>query len=66
MRKRTDSCELGAHMDNHDDGHNHGQNMHEVVRRLENEGIRNLNRARVALCLDAHAIVDRLVAHKRA
>jgi len=66
MRKRTDSCELGAHMDNHDDRHNHGQDVHEVVRGLENEGIRDFNGARIALCLDAHAIVDRLVAHKRA
>jgi len=66
MRKRTDSCELGAHVDNHDNGHYHGQDVHKVVRRLENEGIRNLNGARIALCLDAHTIVDRLVAHKRA
>jgi len=53
-------------MNNHDDGHDHGQDVHKVVRRLENEGIRNLNGARIALCLDAHAVVDRLVAHKRA
>jgi hypothetical protein len=66
MRKRTDSRKLGAHMDNHDDCHYHGQDVHEIVRRLENEGIRNLNRARIALGLDAHAVVDVLMAHKGA
>ena len=53
-------------MYNHDDGHYHGQNMHEVVRRLEDERIRDLNRPRITLCLYAHAIVDRLVAHESA
>ncbi len=63
-RQRTDSCELGAHMDNHDDCHYHGQDMHEIVRGLEDERVRNLNRPRIAPRLNAHAIVDRLVTHK--
>jgi hypothetical protein len=66
MRQRTDSGKLGAHMDDHDDGHDHGQDVHEVVRRLEDERIRNLDCPRIALCLYAHAIVDRLVAHQSA
>jgi hypothetical protein len=66
MRQHTDSGKLGAHMDNHDDGHYHGQNMHDVVCRLEDEGIGNLNCPRIALRLYAHAIVDRLVAHQSA
>jgi hypothetical protein len=53
-------------MDDHNDCHYHGQDVHEVVRRLEDEGIRNFNRPRIALCLDAHAIVDILVTHKSA
>lgn len=40
--------------------------MHEVVGSLEDERVGDLNRARVALCLDARAAVDVLVAHQRA
>lgn len=66
MRQRTNSRELGAHMDNHDDCHDHGQDVHKVVGRLEDEGIRNLDRPRIALGLDADAIIDILVTHKSA
>jgi hypothetical protein len=50
-------------MYDHDHCHDQSQDMHKVVRRLEDEGIRNLNRSRIAQGLYAHAIVDVLVAH---
>jgi len=53
-------------MDNHDDCHDHGQDVHKVVGRLEDEGIRNLDRPRIALGLNADAIIDVLVTHKSA
>lgn len=64
--QRTDSGKLGAHMYNHDNGHNQGQYMHKVVCRLEDERVCDLNRPRVALGLDAHAIRHVLVAHEGA
>lgn len=53
-------------MNDHDDGHDHGQNVHEVVGGLEDERVGNLNRPRVALCRYAGATVDVLLAHQRA
>ena len=53
-------------MDNHDDCHDHGQDVHKVVCRREDEGIRNLDRPRIALGLNADAIIDVLVTHKSA
>jgi hypothetical protein len=40
-------------VDNHDDCHYEGQNVHEVVGGLEDNGVRQLNCPRVAVCLDA-------------
>jgi hypothetical protein len=40
-------------MDDHDSRHDQGQNVHEVGRSLEDYGIRQFNRPRVAHCLDA-------------
>lgn len=53
-------------MDNHDHRHYQGQNMHEVVRGLEDERVGDLNGPRVAVCLDARAAVDLLLAHEGA
>jgi hypothetical protein len=53
-------------MYNHDHRHYQGQDMHEVVRRLEDERVCNLNRPRVALCLYPGAAIDLLLAHQRA
>jgi hypothetical protein len=63
---RTDSGELGAHVNDHDHRHDQGQNVHEVVRSLEDERVCDLNRPRVAVCLDAGAAIDLLVAHESA
>jgi hypothetical protein len=53
-------------MDDHDHCHYQSQDMHEVVRRLEDERVCDLNRSRVAVCLYAGATVDLLLAHQRA
>lgn len=53
-------------MENHDDGHDQRQDMHEVVGCLEDERVGNFNRARIALCLNAGAAVDLLVADEGA
>jgi hypothetical protein len=53
-------------MDDHDHCHYQGQDMHEVVRRLEDERVCDLNRSRVTVCLYAGATVDLLLAHQRA
>lgn len=50
-------------MDDHDDRHDQSQDVHEVVGHLENERVCDFNRAGKAPRLDAHAIVDSLVAH---
>jgi hypothetical protein len=63
---RTDSGKLGAHVDDHDHRHDQGQNVHEVVRSLEDECVCDLNGPRVAVCLDAGAAIDLLVAHEGA
>lgn len=64
MRKRTNSGELGAHVYNHDHSHYQGQNVHEVICRLKDERVRNLDGPRVTLRLDPDAIVDCLVSDK--
>jgi hypothetical protein len=50
----------------HDHCHYQGQNMHEVVCRLEDERICDLNCSCIALCLNASAAIDFLVADKSA
>lgn len=49
-------------MDNHNYRHDQSQNVHEVVRSLEDERVRQEKRARVALGLYASATADFLVA----
>ena len=56
--EHTDGGEFGAHVDDHDDRHYQGQNVHEVVGALEDDGVCQLNRPRVALRLYARAAVD--------
>jgi hypothetical protein len=53
-------------MDNHDHRHYQGQNMHEVVRGLEDERVGDLNRPRVTVCLYPGAAIDLLPADQRA
>jgi hypothetical protein len=53
-------------MNNHDYRHYQGQNMHEVVRGLEDERVGDLNGPRVTVCLDPGAAIDLLPAHQRA
>lgn len=53
-------------MDNHHHRHNQGENVHKVVRRLEDERVGNLDGAGIAVCLDASAIIDVLVADEGA
>lgn len=66
LRRRTDSGELGAHMYNHDDGHDQCQNVHKVVGRLKDECVGDLDRPGIALRLYAHAVANVLVAHRGA
>jgi hypothetical protein len=53
-------------MDNHDYRHNQSQNVHKVIRRLEDKRVGHLNRPRVAVWLYAGAAIDLLVAHEGA
>lgn len=66
LRRHTDSGEFGAHVYDHYDGHDQGQDVHKVVSRLEDERIGDLNSPGIAACLDAHAIADILMAHSSA
>lgn len=50
----------------HDHCHYQGQNVHEVVRRLEDERVRDLNRSCIALRLDSSAAIDFLVSNEGA
>jgi hypothetical protein len=65
-RAHTNSGELGAHMDNHDYCHDHGQYVHKVVRYLEDEGVCDLNCPRIAARLYAGAATNVLLAHESA
>ena len=51
-------------MDDHDDGHDEGEDVHEVVGGLEDERVGQHERARVALGLDAAVTADFLVANQ--
>jgi hypothetical protein len=53
-------------VDNHDNGHDQGQNVHEVVGGLEDERVGDLNCPRVAVCLYACTAIDLLLAHQSA
>lgn len=66
MAQHTDSSELGTDMYYHDHCHYQGQNVHEVVRRLEDKGVRDLNRSCIALCLYAGAAIDFLMSYESA
>lgn len=66
VAQHTDSSELGTDMYYHNHCHYQGQNVHEVVRCLEDERVGDLNRSCIALCLYAGAAVDFLVAHEGA
>ena len=48
-------------MYNHDYCHDQGEDVHEIVGRLEYEGICDLNRPRIAFRLYANAIIDVLM-----
>jgi len=64
--QHTNSSEFGADVENHDDCHDQGQDVHEVVCGLEYERVCNFNRSRIALCLNAGAAIDFLVANEGA
>lgn len=66
MAQHTDSSELRTDMYYHDHRHYQGQNVHEVVRRLEDECVCDLNCSCIALGLNTSAAIDFLVAHKGA
>lgn len=66
VAQRTNSSEFGTDMYYHDHRHYQGQDVHEVVRCLEDESVRNLNCSRITLCLYASSTIDLLVAHKGA
>lgn len=53
-------------MDDHDDGHAHGEDVHKVVCDLEDERVADLDGARVADGRDAGAAIDVLVADEGA
>ena len=65
-RAHTDSGELGTDVEDHDNGHDEGQNVHEVVCDLKDERVCDLNGACIALGLYAGAAIDLLVAYERA
>jgi hypothetical protein len=66
VAQHTNSSELGTDMDDHDHCHYQGQNVHEVVRHLENERVCKLNRSCIALGLDSSAAIDFLVPNEGA
>lgn len=53
-------------MEDHDNSHDERQNVHKVIRRLKDECVRNLDRACIALCLNAGAAINLLLAYERA
>lgn len=53
-------------MNDHNHCHDQSQDVHEVIGGLEDERVCDLNRPGIAFSLDAHSVVDRLVAHKGA
>ena len=52
----ADGGELGAHVQDHDNGHDEGDNVHGGRGALEDDGVGELDVARVAVGLDAHAV----------
>lgn len=66
LRQHTDSREFRAHVYDHYDGHDQGQDVHKVVSRLEDERVGDLNSPGITACLDTHAIADILMAHSSA
>ena len=64
---RTDCCKLAPNMYDHDDSHDQGEYVRETCRSLENDGIRQFDRSRVAirLCVVC-ASQRRFVSHERA
>lgn len=55
MRPRTDCCELSPDMENHDDGHDEGGNVHGAGPGFEDDGVGQLDIPGVAIRLDAQA-----------
>jgi hypothetical protein len=53
-------------VNDHNHRHDEGEDVHEVVGGLEDEGVGNLNRPRVTGGWNARAAVDLLLAHKGA
>ena len=51
----TDCGEFRPHMDNHDHRHDQSQNVHEVIRALEYNGVCQFDGSRVAVGLYASA-----------
>lgn len=62
----TNSGEFGPHVDDHDNRHDEGENVHEVVGGLEDKRVRQHQRARITLSLDATATTNVLVADEGA
>ena len=59
MRLRlTNGGKLGTDMENHDDGHAEGENMHEVGGGLEDDGVGQLDTAGIAARRDARFARD--------
>ena len=63
VAQHSDRSKLGTNMYYHDHCHYQGQNVHEVVRCLKDEGVCNLNRSCIALCLYAGTSIDFLVSY---
>lgn len=54
-RRHTNCGELPPYVQDHDDGHDEGDDVHNARRALEDDGVRELDVARVAVGLDADA-----------
>ena len=54
----ADGGELAAHVQDHDDGHGEGDQVHEVDRRLEDDRVGELDAARVAGREDGGCVGD--------
>jgi hypothetical protein len=53
----TNSSELAAHVEDHDDGHGQGDDVYGARSHLEDDGVGQLDVAGIAVCLDADPAV---------
>ena len=49
----THGGELGSNVNDHDDGHDQGNNVHEVVGRFEDDGVGHLDATGIAGRIDS-------------